>query len=76
MVSSKDISVDYGDRTYRGSYRMAGQLLHVDGACGNTSAMLNGLQGSPELLAQMLLYGLAQSWNRDHSRRGAQALSA
>ena len=73
--SVSEISVEFAGATFRGRYQTAGETVHVASPYGAGSAVLGGLQGQPETLAELLLYGLAQKWTR-HGRHVGDALSA
>jgi hypothetical protein len=73
--SVSEISVECGGATFRGRYQTAGETVHVASPYGTGSAVLGGLQGPPETLAKLLLYGLAQKWTR-RGRHVAGVLSA
>ena len=69
MSSGSEISVQCGDSLYRGRCRVADGAVHVASAYGSASAALDPTHNLPEMLGQLILYGLAQAWTRRERAR-------
>jgi hypothetical protein len=61
MPAWREFTIEFEGRTVRGRYSTSGEMIHVGSDMGvSKSTQLNGLVGSPETLARILLRELAQ----------------
>jgi hypothetical protein len=58
MAEPRDIEIQFDGRTYSGTWRVEGKLLHVSSTFGSKTTQLGNSR--PETLAPILLRELAQ----------------
>ena len=72
-MPTSDVSIQYTGGTFGGSYQQIGDSLHVTSPYGKANALVGKLERNH--LAELLLFGLVQAWDRRH-RHIAGAKSA